>query len=443
MSWRPPDWVLLSLMAATGLYLVVYVCWKLCARLQRRWRARVEPPKLPPAPIRPPTVAPATPPAAPPRTAPVPTAEATSQVLGADVCWRVPCEVEPGESLLCILHIKDSAQRFDYPPLVTGEATFAIPQVLPPITTEPMPWAFAENRQGRVVVVEPAQAKALAGRLYFVGDLHGDVDALRAIAERIFREDAAAKLVFLGDLFDRGREHLACARLLFYLARRFPGQVLWLMGNHDQALHYDAAQARFTSDVDPAEFCAWLNANPQAHAEARALIEQIAALPVALILGDHWVSHGGVPNEDLCGAFISLAAMTPTMLEDCVWARMKDAPAKLPNRSHRGAEEGYRNAVAWAKTLAERYGWTIRHLVCAHQHEYREGAGYLPFRRYFGEKAAAPRLTCQCICSFREPDRGGQPVYLRYLGNRTSQPYLCPVPEMPKVWIDASERKRE
>ncbi len=299
----------------------------------------------------------------------------------------------------------------------------SLPDVLPPVSdAEPIEWAFADKRVGQAIVVSPEEAQAYDGRLFFIGDLHGDADALRAVAERTLGAGPETILVFLGDLFDRGENHLEAARLLIMLARQYPGRILWLAGNHDVAFRYDEVSGQFASSVDPADFKDWLNEHlaedPGLLEEGRALARIIQNLPILLVLGDLWVSHGGVPQSDEVDNFTGFGALTQPMTEDCVWSRMRDMREKLPNRSHRGAEVGYENARRFFAKVFDVTGISLRHIVCAHQHEQRNGIAYLPFTRCF------KRLSCQCIFTFHDRNRGVRPCYLAYRGDQIPQPFV-------------------
>lgn len=81
-------------------------------------------------------------------------------------------------------------------------------------------------------------------RLVCVGDVHGDVFALRRFLETAGVYDPATDswcggntiVVQCGDVLDRGLEELACYRLLSKLSRQAPGhhgRVVLLVGNHE------------------------------------------------------------------------------------------------------------------------------------------------------------------------------------------------------------------
>lgn len=356
--------------------------------------------------------------------------EVTFLKANAMLRQRAVIKGSPGDVFFVRVEIEapqtESETKPTYPALTYGtepcEGLGSLPltaDILPPLTSDPVPWAFADKHQGRVIVVEE-EADTLKNRLFFVGDIHGDAETLRRIAEWVFRSNASAILVFLGDLFDRGKGNLEAVRLLIMLAHRFPGQILWLAGNHDIAFRYDETQEMFVSDVEPSEFKDWLNVHPEYKEEGRTLERIITDLPVALVLGNHWVTHGGVPQDDVYGDFTSFDTMSEQMLEDCVWSRMRDVKRKLVNRSHRGAEVGYENALGFFEHMKAVTGITIRHIVCAHQHEQKDGVGYLPFAKFFKPNG----LTCQCIFSFIDTERSARPCCLTYRGDEIPTPHV-------------------
>ncbi len=77
---------------------------------------------------------------------------------------------------------------------------------------------------------------------YAVGDIHGRVDLLEPLLEKIDADQAVhgagtpPPLVFLGDYVDRGDHSAQVLEKLFALARDFPDQVVCLMGNHERMM---------------------------------------------------------------------------------------------------------------------------------------------------------------------------------------------------------------
>ncbi len=86
---------------------------------------------------------------------------------------------------------------------------------------------------------------------FVIGDLHGRSDLLERILEKIDAAIGAAmvadpKLVFVGDVVDRGPDSQKVLRRLFELTSEFPENVSCLLGNHEQMLldFLDAPRAR-------------------------------------------------------------------------------------------------------------------------------------------------------------------------------------------------------
>lgn len=69
------------------------------------------------------------------------------------------------------------------------------------------------------------------GRLLAVGDIHGCLDPLKRLMDRV-RPTETDRLVFLGDYIDRGPDGRGVIDYLLGFARRFPRSV-FLKGNHE------------------------------------------------------------------------------------------------------------------------------------------------------------------------------------------------------------------
>jgi serine/threonine protein phosphatase 1 len=73
-------------------------------------------------------------------------------------------------------------------------------------------------------------------KTFVVGDVHGRCAQLRGLLEMIPRDESADRLVFLGDLIDRGPDAPGCVDLVMQLRRDNPERVICLRGNHEQML---------------------------------------------------------------------------------------------------------------------------------------------------------------------------------------------------------------
>ena len=132
----------------------------------------------------------------------------------------------------------------------------------------------------------------------FVGDIHGDQDAVEGIFSRFSTSDHV--IVFLGDIVDRGPDSLGALTSVVTGRFRAPSSVHLLMGNHE---------ARSVSHFSPADF--W-DSLPQDESEE--LAHHLAKLPLAT-----WhpagilATHGGLPE------LLSLEAMDNIELGSEAW----------------------------------------------------------------------------------------------------------------------------
>ena len=78
-------------------------------------------------------------------------------------------------------------------------------------------------------------------RIDVVGDVHGQLSALRALGQHLgyavdsdWSHPGGRVLVFVGDLVDRGEDSFGVCELVMHLVR--DGRALCLMGNHEYNL---------------------------------------------------------------------------------------------------------------------------------------------------------------------------------------------------------------
>ena len=169
----------------------------------------------------------------------------------------------------------------------------------------------------RNVRSRPSAPSTAAGeRIYAIGDVHGRLDLLHALLERI-EEHAKAlapaesmHIVFLGDLIDRGSDSAAVVRFL-YNAQRRTDELIVLLGNHEElmlkALSGEAGAlsawmrngGRSTvrsfgleppdKGADPRAFAARLAA-----AIPREWLDWLKRLPLTASSGDYLFCHAGI-----------------------------------------------------------------------------------------------------------------------------------------------------
>lgn len=199
---------------------------------------------------------------------------------------------------------------------------------------------------------------------YVIGDLQGCLSSFKQLAAQL---PAGDRLIFIGDLVNRGPESLATLR--YVKARVEQGHAVSLLGNHD--LHLLAAAAGIRrlkpSDTlqqildapDRDELLAWVRNRPLAHFEAGALFVHAGVLPQwtvqqtleladevhrALITDDDdaflWQMYGDEPSrwsDDLTGhdrlrcVVNALTRVRVVSADGTMNLKHKDSAAKAPN----------------------------------------------------------------------------------------------------------------
>jgi serine/threonine protein phosphatase 1 len=76
---------------------------------------------------------------------------------------------------------------------------------------------------------------AVAGRTFVIGDIHGELDQLRALVAKLPLLDAEDTLVFLGDYLDRGPQSEEVVRVVRRFDHDLGCKVVLLRGNHEDA----------------------------------------------------------------------------------------------------------------------------------------------------------------------------------------------------------------
>lgn len=92
------------------------------------------------------------------------------------------------------------------------------------------------------------------GRLVAVGDIHGNLEKLVRLLERI-SPTCSDRLVFLGDYIDRGEDSYGVVERLLQLKREFPETII-LSGNHE-----DYIKSRFLGNINAKEAQLWKTQN--------------------------------------------------------------------------------------------------------------------------------------------------------------------------------------
>jgi 3',5'-cyclic AMP phosphodiesterase CpdA len=257
-----------------------------------------------------------------------------------------------------------------------------------------------------------------------IGDVHGDswslAAALRLAAEPSWLADlgvlpagSTPAVVMLGDLVDRGADHVECILLAAKRMASAPRLTVWISGNHDVGHRWVDSESAFVSELSPAEITDWLNGGPVNARSARvafgkAFFSYVHRLPRAVAFRSGILAiHGGVPHCDIFHTFDSLASLqaSDAAKDDFTWIRIAErAPVKYPNRSRRGCELGTEQMVACVahiSTLLEREGYArIQAVVRGHDH-YGD--------RYFIHAAGFPPMSLVTVNTMGVSDDSGNP----------------------------------
>ena len=137
-------------------------------------------------------------------------------------------------------------------------------------------------------------------RYDIIGDVHGCLDALRRLCDVLgydaeYRHPTGRRLVFVGDLADRGPDSVGVLRLVAGLVSR--GRALLILGNHDDALLRRLTGELFDTDKGGlSETLALLDAQPDKKTLKKALLAMLARTPLYLLLdgGGLIIAHAGI-----------------------------------------------------------------------------------------------------------------------------------------------------
>jgi hypothetical protein len=148
------------------------------------------------------------------------------------------------------------------------------------------------------------------GKVVFVGDTHGDLEASRSVLERYLSDNQ--KVVFLGDYVDRGEASRENIHYLLSMKLQFPEDVVMLMGNHEGYI---------IKEFYPANF--WLSLTEE---ERERYGQTLAQLPYAVSTPNGVIGvHGSLPDverlEDINGIEIG-----DENWDQIVWGDFQDRP---------------------------------------------------------------------------------------------------------------------
>ncbi|GAB5448069.1 metallophosphoesterase [Gymnodinialimonas sp.] len=171
--------------------------------------------------------------------------------------------------------------------------------------------------------------------VYVVGDIHGSIDKLETLLNRIDADTAAhagvdSKVVFVGDFIDRGEASADVLRFMAHVTTTYPDKLIGLMGNHERMLldflsdptgsakrwiRYGGLQTLASFGVG-----AGLSTNSRGAGElldaagdlmeamGQELVDWVSNLPLSWSSGTLWVVHAGADPA------VSMEAQSPKTL---------------------------------------------------------------------------------------------------------------------------------
>ena len=154
-------------------------------------------------------------------------------------------------------------------------------------------------------------------RTYAIGDLQGCAHEARLLIDCI-HEDAqrhgqsASRILFVGDLINRGPDSLTALRRMKALTEAHPGRVEALLGNHDLHLIAVAVGAQRTSRSDTLD-------EILAAPDRDELIQWLRHRPLAMFVDAHLLVHAGVAPQWDAAQTMALAHEVETVLRGDGW----------------------------------------------------------------------------------------------------------------------------
>jgi bis(5'-nucleosyl)-tetraphosphatase (symmetrical) len=150
-------------------------------------------------------------------------------------------------------------------------------------------------------------------KTYVIGDLQGCAHEAGLLLDRIHADAGGdARILFVGDLINRGPESLAALRRMKDLSESSGGRVDALLGNHDLHLLAVAAGVQKAGRSDTLD-------EILAAPDRAALIEWLRRRPLAMFVDAHLLVHAGVPPQWDAAQAMALAAEVEAELRSERW----------------------------------------------------------------------------------------------------------------------------
>jgi len=150
-------------------------------------------------------------------------------------------------------------------------------------------------------------------KTYVIGDLQGCAHEAEALLQKIALDAGGdARILFVGDLINRGPESLLALRRMKALAETSGGRVEALLGNHDLHLLAVAAGAQAASKSDTLD-------EILAAPDREELLAWLRGRPLAMFVDAHLLVHAGVAPQWDAAQTMALANEVEEVLRGDGW----------------------------------------------------------------------------------------------------------------------------
>lgn len=143
---------------------------------------------------------------------------------------------------------------------------------------------------------------------YAIGDVQGCRDSLNQLLEKIYTQDADARLIFVGDLVNRGPQSLATLRQIKGLGSK----ARVVLGNHD--LHLLAA-SRNIHKLHRSDTLDDILAAP----DRQELLDWLRCQPLAIMEAQYLIVHAGVVPQWTASRTLALSQEVEAVLRGADW----------------------------------------------------------------------------------------------------------------------------
>ena len=150
-------------------------------------------------------------------------------------------------------------------------------------------------------------------KTYVIGDLQGCAHEAQALLDKIAADAGGdARILFVGDLINRGPESLMALRRMKALSEASGGRVEALLGNHDLHLLAVAVGAQKASRSDTLD-------EILAAPDLDELVAWLRARPLAMFVDAHLMVHAGVAPQWDAAKTMALAGEVEAVLRGDGW----------------------------------------------------------------------------------------------------------------------------